>query len=399
MNKIFLNLGRQPLANSFLKDINKKTLRNEFFYNLRICFNTENYLVSIKKPVNPKKQYTDKYAHRASESKTMRLAFKDVAKKLYKRFRPKKIMEIGSNDGVFLRNFNKRSVIAVEPCKNLARITKKLFRTYDEFWNLRLSNKLLKEKKGGIDLIFSANTISHIPNLEETFKGIYKILSKDGVLVMEDPSLLKVLKNNSYDQFYDEHVYVFSSLSVKKIIKKYGLRLFDIEHLSTHGGSNRYYICKEDGKYKSSSSLKKALKDEISNKLHKFDSYYKFSKRVNLSRKNLLNLMTELKKKKKKIISYGATYKSTTVFNYCKINSKIIDYVTDTTLNKQGKFTPGTHIKIISPKIGMNKTVDYAFLGAWNFKKEIFKKEKNFLKKGGKFITHVPKVKILLNDQ
>ena len=399
MNKIFLNLGRQPLANSFLKDINKKTLRNEFFYNLRICFNTENYLVSIKKPVNPKKQYTDKYAHRASESKTMRLAFKDVAKKLYKRFRPKKIMEIGSNDGVFLRNFNKRSVIAVEPCKNLARITKKLFRTYDEFWNLRLSDKLLKEKKGGIDLIFSANTISHIPNLEETFKGIYKILSKDGVLVMEDPSLLKVLKNNSYDQIYDEHVYVFSSLSVKKIIKKYGLRLFDIEHLSTHGGSNRYYICKEDGKYKSSSSLKKALKDEISNKLHKFDSYYKFSKRVNLSRKNLLNLMTELKKKKKKIISYGATYKSTTVFNYCKINSKIIDYVTDTTLNKQGKFTPGTHIKIISPKIGMNKTVDYAFLGAWNFKKEIFKKEKNFLKKGGKFITHVPKVKILLNDQ
>ena len=395
MNKIFLNLGRQPLANSFLKDINKKTLRNEFFYNLRICFNTENYLVSIKKPVNPKKQYTDKYAHRASESKTMRLAFKDVAKKLYKRFRPKKIMEIGSNDGVFLRNFNKRSVIAVEPCKNLARITKKLFRTYDEFWNLRLSNKLLKEKKGGIDLIFSANTISHIPNLEETFKGIYKILSKNGVLVMEDPSLLKVLKNNSYDQFYDEHVYVFSSLSVKKIIKKYGLRLFDIEHLSTHGGSNRYYICKEDGKYKSSSRLKKALKDEISNKLHKFESYYKFSKRVNLSRKNLLNLMTELKKKKKKIISYGATYKSTTVFNYCKINSKIIDYVTDTTSNKQGKFTPGTHIKIISPKIGINKTVDYAFLGAWNFKKEIFKKEKNFLKKGGRFITHVPKVTIL----
>ena len=395
MNKVFLNLGRQPLANSFLKDINEKTLRNEFFYNLKICFNTENYLVSIKKPVNPKKQYTDKYAHRASESKTMRQAFQDIAKKLFKRFSPKKIMEIGSNDGVFLKNFNKKSVIAVEPCKNLAKITKRLFRTYDEFWNLRLSNKLLKEKKGDVDLIFSANTISHIPNLEETFKGIHKILSRDGVLVMEDPSLLKVLKNNSYDQFYDEHVYVFSSLSVKNIIKKFRLRLFDVEHLSTHGGSNRYYICKENGKYKSSSRLKKALKDEISYKLHKFESYYKFSKRVNLSRKNLFNLMTELRKKKKKIISYGATYKSTTIFNYCKINPKIIDYVTDTTLNKQGKFTPGTHIKIISPKVGMNKTVDYAFLGAWNFKKEIFKKEKNFLKKGGRFITHVPKVKIL----
>ena len=395
MNKVFLNLGRQPLANSFLKDIKEKTLRNEFFYNLKICFNTKNYLVSIKRPVNPKKQYTDKYAHRASESKTMRLAFKDVAKKLFKRFRPKSIMEIGSNDGVFLKNFNKKSVIAVEPCKNLARITKKLFKTYDEFWNLRLSNKLLKEKKGEIDLIFSANTISHIPNLEETFKGISKILSKNGVLVIEDPSLLKVLQNNSYDQFYDEHVYVFSSISINNIIKKYGLRLFDIEHLTTHGGSNRYYICKEKGKYKQSLRLKRALKKELSYKLDKIKSYYKFSKRVKLSRKKLFKLIVSLKKRHKKIISYGATYKSTTVFNYCRINSRMIDYVTDTTLNKQGKYTPGTHIKIISPKDGINDNIDYAFLGAWNFKKEIFKKEKNFLRRGGRFITHVPKVTTL----
>ena len=392
MNKVFLNLGRQPLANSFLKNIEKNTLRNEFFYNLKICFNTKNYLVSVAKPVNPKKQYTDKYAHRASESNTMRSAFKNVAKKLFKRFRPKKIMEIGSNDGVFLRNFNKKSVIAVEPCKNLARLTKKLFKTYDEFWNLKLANKLKKQKKGEIDLIFSANTISHIPNLKETFRGIYNILSKNGVLVIEDPSLLKVLQNNSYDQFYDEHVYVFSSISINNIIQEYGLRLFDVEHLSTHGGSNRYYICKKNGKYKKSLRLKNAIKNEISYKLHKIESYLKFSKRINLSRKNLFNLMKRLKKKNKKIISYGATYKSTTVFNYCNINSKIIDYVTDTTSNKKGKYTPGTHIKIISPEHGMNNTVDYAFLGAWNFKKEIFKKEKNFLKRGGKFITHVPKV-------
>ena len=394
MNKVFLNLGRQPLANSFLKDIGKKTLQNEFFYNLKICFNSKNYLVSIAKPVNPKKQYTDKYAHRASESKTMRFAFKKVAQKLFKRFRPKKIMEIGSNDGAFLKNFDKKSVVAVEPCKNLARLTKNLFETYDEFWNLKLANKLIK-KKGEIDLIYSANTISHIPNLKETFKGIHNILSKDGVLIIEDPSLLKVLQNNSYDQFYDEHVYVFSSISINNIIQEYGLRLFDIEHLSTHGGSNRYYICKKNGKFKKSFRLEKAIKNEKSYKLHKIESYLKFSKRVNLSRKNLFALMKKLKKTNKKIISYGATYKSTTVFNYCNLNSKLIDYVTDTTLNKQGKYTPGTHIKIISPEIGMNNTVDYAFLGAWNFKKEIFKKEKNFLKKGGKFITHVPKVMTL----
>ena len=392
MNKVFLNLGRQPLANSFLKNIKKNTLKNEFFYNLKICFNKKNYLVSIKKPVNPKKQYTDKYAHRASESKTMRAAFKNVAKKLFKRFKPKKIMEIGSNDGVFLKNFNKKAVTAIEPCKNLAKITKKMFKTYDEFWNLKLSKKLINQKRGKMDLIFSANTISHIPNLEETFKGINNILSKDGVLVIEDPSLLKVITNNSYDQFYDEHVYVFSVISINNIVKDYGLRLFDVEHLSTHGGSNRYYICKKNGKYKKSLRLEKAIKNEKSYKLHKIESYLKFSKRVNLSRKNLFKLIKRLKRNNKKIISYGATYKSTTVFNYCSLNSKLIDYVTDTTLNKQGKFTPGTHIKIISPEQGMNNTVDYAFLGAWNFKKEIFKKEKNFLKRGGKFITHVPKV-------
>ena len=395
MNKIFLNLGRQPLANSFLKNIGKNALRKEFFYNLKICFDTKNYLVSVLEPVNPKKQYTDKYAHRASESKTMRSAFKKVAKKLFKKFRPKRIIEIGSNDGVFLRNFNKKTVIAVEPCKNLAKLTKKLFKTYDEFWNLKLVNKLIKQNKNEVDLIFSANTISHIPNLEETFKGIYNILSKNGVLVIEDPSLLKVLQNNSYDQFYDEHVYVFSSISINNIIQAYGLRLFDVEHLPTHGGSNRYYICKKEGKFKKTLRLKKAIKNELSYKLHKIDSYLKFSKRVSLSRKNLFNLIKRLKKKNKKIISYGATYKSTTVYNYCNLNSKMIDYVTDTTLNKQGKYTPGTHIKIISPEEGMNDTVDYAFLGAWNFKKEIFKKEKNFLKKGGKFITHVPKVMTL----
>ena len=219
MNKVFLNLGKQPLANSFLSNIKKITLKNEFFYNLKICFNTKNCLVSIKKPVNPKKQYTNKYAHRASESKTMREAFKNTARRLFKRFKPKQIMEIGSNDGVFLKNFDKKKVIAVEPCKNLAQLTKKMFKTYPDFWNLTLSKKIISKEKKKIDLIFSANTISHIPNLRETFVGINKILSENGVLVIEDPSLLKVLVNNSYDQFYDEHVYVFSTLAIQKIVQ------------------------------------------------------------------------------------------------------------------------------------------------------------------------------------
>ena len=394
MKKKFLNLGKQPIANSFLTSNSKKTLRNEFFYNLSVSFDNKNFLVSVTNPVNPKIQYTDKYAHRASESMTMREAFKKIAKKLNKKFKPKIVMEIGSNDGVFIKNFDKKKIIAVEPCKNLANITKKNFKTYPEFWTKKLAYRIFKVSKKA-DIIFSANTISHIPNLKESFDAINFSLSKNGVLVIEDPSLCSVIKNNSYDQFYDEHVYVFSALSISNIIKPSGLRLFDAEKMSTHGGSMRYFICKKESKYKNTKKLEKIFMEEKNIGLDKFSTFKKFSKRVEKSKKDLIKLLKELKLKNKKIISYGATYKSTTVFNYCKINNQYFDYITDTTLNKQGKFTPGQHIPIISPAKGMNETVDYAFLGAWNFKKEIINKEKKFIKRGGKFITHVPVIKIL----
>ena len=157
----------------------------------------------------------------------------------------------------------------------------------------------------------------------------------------------------------------------------------------------RYYICKSQSKYKPTKRLNYFINRELKQKLNKFSTYQNFSQRVKKSKKDLIKLLTSLKKKKKKIIVYGATYKSTTLLNYCNLGSKYFDYVIDTTPNKQGKFTPGKHIPIISPQKGFDDSVDYAFLGAWNFKKEIFKKETNFIKRGGKFITHVPKVRII----
>jgi len=394
MKKKFLNLGKQPLANSFLQSISKTNIKKEFFYNLSVSFDTKNYLVSVTNPVNPKKQYTDKYAHRASESKTMRAAFRKTANKLKKKYHPDLVMEIGSNDGVFIKNFPKNSVIAVEPCKNLANLTKKNFKTYPNFWNKKLAKKIFKDNKKA-DLIFSANTISHIPNIKETFQAINYSLSKNGVLVIEDPSLKSVIRSNSYDQFYDEHVYVFSALAINKITEKYDLKLFDIEEVENHGGSLRYFVSKNGSKYKKSKRLKKIIDNEKYNGLNNIKTFNNFSRKVEKSKKELIKLLQNLKKKNKKIISYGATYKSTTVFNYCNIDKRYFDYVTDTTLNKQGKYTPGKHLPIISPEEGFDESVDYAFLGAWNFKKEILKKESKFIKRGGRFITHVPKVKIL----
>ena len=214
-------------------------------------------------------------------------------------------------------------------------------------------------------------------------------------MIIEDPYLPTVINSNSYDQFYDEHVYVFSALAIRNIVRQSNLRLFDIEPSNTHGGSMKYFICKMNNKRKNTKRLLKYISQEKNLGLNKLNTYKKFALRVQKSKKDLLKLLKKLKKKNKKIISYGATYKSTTVFNYCKIGTEYLDYVVDTTLNKQGKLTPGQHIPIISPEKGFNNEVDYAFLGAWNFKKEIIKKEKNFIKNGGKFITHVPNVKVI----
>ena len=395
MKKKFLDLLNQPITNSYLSSINKKDIRQEYFYNLSVMFNTENYLVSLSEPVDPKKQYTDKYAHRASQSITMNKSFKSVANKLKSRFKPNLSMEIGSNDGVFLKNFKKNKIIAVEPCLNLAKITKKMgYLTYPKFWNKNLANKILK-KKSKFDLIYSANTISHIPDLKETFDAVYKSLSNDGVFVFEDPYLGSVIQMNSYDQFYDEHVHVFSLIAISNLLKKSKLKVFDVELLNTHGGSVRFYVCKDIAKYLIKNKVKILRAKELKQGLHKFLTYKNFAKRVKNSKIKLKLLLKRLKKNRKNVISFGATYKSATIFNYCNIGSDLIKYVLDSTKNKQGKYTPGKHILIKPSNEGIPKDIDYAFLGAWNFLKEIKKKEIKFLKRGGKFITHVPKVRII----
>ena len=392
MRKIsFLNLGDHPVTNNFLNTSNPK---NEFFYNLRLQYHEKTKLISLTKFVSPKKMFNEKYAHRASASLTMRVAYKNLANKIKKKFNPKSILEIGSNDGVFIKHFGGIKNIGVEPCKNLAVITNKLkIKTYDKFWSIKLSDKIINEN-GKFDVIYSANTISHIHDLEETFLAISNSLNQNGIFILEDPSLLEVLKKTSYDQFYDEHAYVFSITALKNITMKSGLEIFDIEKLKTHGGSNRVYFKKKNTKIKISKNVFNHLKNEKNYGIGKLETYQKFALKVKKSKKKLLKIFKKLKSKNKLIVGYGATYKSSTVLNYCKINKKYIKYFLDTTPTKMGKYTPGSHIPIIKYN-GIPENVDYAFLGAWNFKDEIFKKEKKFIKRGGKFITHVPFPKIL----
>ena len=394
MIKRFLDLGMQPLANKYLtkKDLIKK---KEDFYHLELGFNTNTKVVSILNTVPSDKMFDNKYPYRASMSKTMLHSFEKLSKKIKKIYNPKTLMEIGSNDGAFIRNFDKKKVIGVEPCSNVAQITKKNgFKTFSNYWNLKLARKIKKISK--IDLIYSANTLSHIKDLNSVFRSINYVLSQKGVLIIEDPSLLECFKKVSYDQFYNEHIYVFSLLAIKNIIKKYKLEVFNIEKLDTHGGSLRYFIKRSDNKsLKINKKVKNQLNKEMKFGLSKFSTYLKFKKNVEYSRKKLIEILVKLRKEKKNIIGYGSTAKACTVLQYCSINDEIIKYFLDTTPNKVGKYMPGSHIYVKKYLKPMTNKSNYVFLGAWNFKKEIFKKESKFIKKGGKFITHVPFPKII----
>tara|TARA_B100000035_G_C20985536_1_gene547624 strand:+ start:45 stop:1235 length:1191 start_codon:yes stop_codon:yes gene_type:complete len=394
MNKEFLNLGFQPLANEYLKNFNSDQVK----YKLKIYFDTVSKMVSISKRIPSQKMFNAKYPYRSSMSNTMRISFKDLSKEIKKRFNPEMMLEIGSNDGALISNFKNDKVIGVEPCKNLAKITKKMkYTIFDEYWDFKLAKKLKKNFKS-IDLIYSANTLTHISNLSDVFKSINYLLSQKGILIIEDPSLLECVKKFSYDQFYNEHIYLFSALSVRYLIKKFDLEIFDIKELTTHGGSLRYYIKKKNNKsVPISKNVNKQIKKEILFGLNKFNTYKKFSKNIIKSKKNLLKILNKINKSNKKIIGYGATAKVVTVLNYCNIDNKLISNFTDTTPGKINRFIPGKNIKILKYHKNILKNYNYVFLGAWNFKEEIFQKEKEFIKRGGSFITHVPKPKIIKN--
>ena len=396
MNKKFLDLGYQPLANRYLKKYKKLSIKKKELYRLTVGFNTKTKLVSLIKKIPDEKMFDATYPYKSSMSKTMIKSFKNLSSKIKKRFRPKKFLEIGSNDGAMIKNFDKNKAICVEPCSNLAKITKKKgYFTYDKYWNLKLA-KEIKKKFGNINLIYSSNSLTHINNLNAVFKSISFLLDKKGVLIIEDPSFLECIKKTSYDQFYNEHIYVFSALSVKNLINKFDLELFNIENLTTHGGSLRYYIKKKENKiFPINKSVSNQLSKEIKFGLNKYSTYKKFGDSVKKSKNKLINIIKKIKRKNLKIVGYGATAKACTVLNYCNIDKNMIDYFVDTTPDKQNRYMPGKNIKIKKYESKLLEDIDYIYLGAWNFINEIIKKEKKFIKRGGKFITHVPKPKII----
>ena len=396
MKKEFLDLGRQPIANKFLKE---DEYEGEFFYDLKVIFDEDTKLVSLKDFVKPELMFNEDYAYSTSMSYPMVKHFELTANMLKEEFNPKTVLEIGSNDGPFIKNFGTEISICVEPCENFAKKTTDMgYRSYISFWDTDVSHGI-KEIHGEMDLVYAANCICHIQNLDECFAAVKNILSKDGVFVFEDPSLLRMLERGSYDQIYDEHAHIFSIMALDNILMNNGLKIFRVENLSVHGGSNRVYVSHLPVhtflRFRPVEiSVKENLQREYDFGIDNFQTYEIFSERVNKSKKDLVELLTKLKDEGKRVVSIGATSKSTTVFNYCGINKSLIECITDTTPDKQGMLSPGSYIPIVDRGLVNLNNYDYAFLGAWNFKDVIANKEREFVENGGKFITHVPEVMV-----
>tara|TARA_B100002051_G_C16743679_1_gene646013 strand:+ start:2959 stop:4155 length:1197 start_codon:yes stop_codon:yes gene_type:complete len=384
----FMSFGKMPIANGF---INKKNFKKEYFYKMEVGFSKKISLVQLINHPKPKQMFNKNYPFFTSSSKEMIVHFKKYSNWIKKKFSKKivNLVEIGSNDGTFLSNFKNTNVnvLGIEPSSNVAKISsKKGINTINKFFNFNNIKKLNKLKKN-VDVICGANVICHIPDLKSLIKGVDYLLAKKGVFIFEEPYLGSMYKKTSYDQIYDEHIYLFSVSSIKKIFEIFGFDLIDALPQKTHGGSMRYVIGKKN-ENKISKNVKKILKKERQNNIDNIKGCLKFKQNCEKSKHNLINKLNLIKSKGKKIAGYAATSKSTTVLNYCKIGPKLIDFICDTTKNKIGKFSPGTHIPIKSMNYFYKNIPDVAYLFAWNHRNEIFKKEKK-LKNKIKWISHV----------
>ncbi len=391
--KFVMSFGQMPLANKFLET---KNFKDEKFYDMKVGFDENLSLFQLLESPDPEEMFDRNYAFFSGTSKYMVSHFEIFSNQIKDRLKNiskiKKVIEIGCNDGIMLQNFidkDKYDHLGIEPSKNVyEEAKKKKLNVINDFFTNELSLNL-KEYLKKTDVIYAANVICHIPNLNNLFKGIEELLNKKGVFIFEEPYLGDVIRLTSYDQIYDEHVYLFSLLSVDKISKLFDLELIDVYPQETHGGSMRYVIARK-GEYSISDNFKRLMQKELDQGLDKIETYFNFKNNCESSKKRLIKILNSYADQGKKVSGYAATSKSTTILNYCKIGKELIDCIYDTTPLKINKFSPGMHIPIKHHKDFILEKPDVSLLFGWNHKKEIFEKEYNYTKDGGTWISHIP---------
>lgn len=391
-----ISFGKMPIANGFLK---AEEFGGEFFFNLQVGFCSGCSLVQLTERVEPEKLFHENYAYFASTSVRMVEHFREFAGEVQRYFPDSAdpfVVEIGSNDGIMLKNFAQAGVrhLGVEPSKNVAQeAMRQGVNTKCSFFDRETAAEILREY-GPADAILGANVVCHIPDINGLLSAVKLLLKKNGVFIFEDPYLGDIVESTAYDQFYDEHVFYFCFSSLSKVLARHDMVIVDAMPQKVHGGSMRYVIARTGEKPVSADVAK--LKDrEQYLGLDQVSTFSSLNDRIDSSREELTTLLRRLKKQGRRVVGYGATSKSTTVTNYCGIGPDLVEFISDTTPTKQGKFSPGTHIPVKPYEAFTSQYPDYALLFAWNHGEEIMAKEGRFKDRGGKFITYVPQVQVL----
>jgi SAM-dependent methyltransferase len=395
LHQEFINLGNSPASNSFLTS--EQLNEPEIYYPLRVYVCHSCFLVQIDEYKKSDAIFNNDYVYFSSYSTSWLAHAKLYVNMVETRFalnRESLVVEIASNDGYLLQYFLEKNipVLGIEPTTNTAAVAKqKGIETITEFFGTKLARELAGKGRKA-DLLLGNNVLAHVPDILDFVAGMKLILKPDGVITMEFPHLLQMMENNQFDTIYHEHFSYLSLYTVQKIFESRGITVFDVEEISTHGGSLRIFgRHSENYSLPVSGNVKKILQKEQLSGLTNIETYKSFQSKVECIKLELLSFLIQAKKEGKKVAAYGAAAKGNTLLNYCGIKDDIIDFVADANPNKQNKYLPGSHIPVVSEMVLKKSKPKYVIIFPWNIKDEI-SEQLNYIKKwDGQFVIFIPR--------
>jgi len=372
----------------------------EPFYPLHAYVCNRCFLVQLEEFVAPTEIFTD-YAYLSSYSDSWIEHARRYAHQMQSLLQldsDSLVAEIASNDGYLLQHFVAADipVLGIEPAANVATIARqKGIRTITEFFGSDTA-RTLKRHHGQPNLLLGNNVLAHVPDINDFVAGMKIFLSATGVITMEFPHLLQLMRHNQFDTIYHEHFSYLAFFVVERIFAQHGLRLFHVEELPTHGGSLRIYACHADNADRPSlPSVAELRNRERAEGLADLETYGRFEERVKETKRSILEFLITSRRQGKRVVGYGAPGKGNTLLNYCGIRTDFIDFTVDRNPLKQGKFTPGTHIPILDPEAIRSARPDYVFVLPWNLQDEIVGSLDYIREWGGQFVIPIPRLAII----
>lgn len=398
LEQTFVDLGMSPLSNAYLSIDHLQNAEKFYPLHTYVCSNC--WLVQLEEFESPSEIFSD-YAYFSSYSGTWLRHAQEYTEKMISRFGfnpTSQVIEIASNDGYLLQYFQQQGipVLGIEPAANVAEVAiNKGIPSLVKFFGVDTAKELLAQGKQA-DLLLGNNVLAHVPDLHDFVGGMKIILKDSGVITMEFPHLLQLIQQQQFDTIYHEHFSYLSLITVLDIFANHDLKIFDVEELSTHGGSLRIYACHQGKNSNQSTDRLQALKQkEIVFGLQKLDTYKGFAAQVRETKRQLLSCLIDLKQQGKTIVGYGAAAKGNTLLNYCGIRGDFLDYVCDRSPYKQGLFLPGTHLPIQPPEKIRETKPDYVLILPWNIRDEVINQLDYVRSWGGKFIIPIPQVELV----